>query len=81
MKQSKIDSFMEQVFNIVTGYFPAAACSALVMLGMVERGWLYIDQTFAIPAIFSVVSIARGYVIRRVFNGRKPWEVIKCHLS
>ena len=30
---------------------------------------------------FTIISIARSYILRRAFDGRQPWEVIKAALT
>lgn len=73
--QSKIDSFMESLTNTAVGF-----CLSFVVWAIVAR--LYAlpitwRTNFEITAIFTVVSIARQYVLRRLFNGRTVWASIK----
>lgn len=73
--QSRIDSFMEAVTNTAIGF----------VVSMIT--WHYVAIAFGIPmplstnlmitAIFTVVSIVRQYVLRRLFDGRSPWQAIK----
>jgi len=77
MKQARIDSFMEQVFNVSTGFLLSALVWKLVVLTMITEAWINIDDTLLITGIFSIVSLARGFLVRRLFNGKKPWATIK----
>lgn len=73
--QSKADSFMEAVTNtaigfivsLITWHFVAAAMNIPMTL----------EKNLIITAIFTVVSIARGYVLRRLFDGRTVWQTIR----
>ena len=37
-------------------------------------------QNVALSAGFTVISVARSYTLRRVFNGRTPWQAIRSFL-
>lgn len=64
--QSRRLSAAEAVANVVVGYGVAAATTALVLplwgfdVGGVDALW--------ISAVFTVVSLARSYLLRRLFN-------------
>lgn len=66
--QSKIESFVETSINTAIGYV-VALISQLLVFPLVG-----IDVPFStnleIGAWFTVISVARGYVIRRWFNAR-----------
>lgn len=64
--QTKIGSFTESCINIAIGYGVALASQLLVfpLFGIN----IPLSSNIAIGAIFTVISIARSYVIRRVFN-------------
>ena len=78
-KQARVDSFMESVTNTAIGF----------VLSLVT--WHFVAMLFGIPmalstnlqitAIFTVVSIARQYVLRRAFDGRSPWQALKSKFS
>lgn len=73
--QTRVDSFMEAVTNTAIGF----------VISMVT--WQIVAFAFGIPmplaknleitGIFTVVSIARQYVLRRTFDGRSPWAALK----
>lgn len=75
MNQHRMDSLMEAVTNtavgfvisLITWYFVAKAMSIPVT-------W---SQNLIITGIFTVVSVARGYILRRIFDGRTIWQEMK----
>lgn len=76
MKQSRIDSLMEAVVNVLIGFTINFVANWLILpwffgieADLVSFAWL--------GAIYTVISIARSYAIRRAFNGRTPWEALK----
>jgi hypothetical protein len=68
MTQSKLGSFIETVTNTAIGYFIALA-SQLVLFPLFD---IHVPMrvNFALTAWFTVISVARGYVLRRWFNAR-----------
>ena len=66
MIQSRRGSLVESVVNVAVGYGVAVATQMAVMpmFGMVGRTQVHL----AIAGIFSVVSVARSYCVRRAFN-------------
>jgi hypothetical protein len=68
MNQSKLESLIETCINTAIGYV-VALLSQLLVFPLVG-----IDVPFStnlvIGAWFTVISIVRGYVIRRWFNAR-----------
>lgn len=66
MTQSRRASLTEAVVNVAVGFVLSAMVTAIVfpMFGYPIR-WA---DNLAISAIFTVVSILRSYVLRRVFN-------------
>lgn len=64
--QSKKGSILEVTLNVGTGYFIALLTQALVF------PWFGINISVSegslIAAIFTGISILRGYIFRRVFN-------------
>lgn len=69
MSQSKKASFAEALINTVVGYGISVATYAIVMplLGYDTS----LTQNVILVGIFSAISIARNYVIRRVFAKRE----------
>lgn len=66
MMQSRLHSFIESCINVAIGFGIALATQIVVF------PWFGIhiplSQDMFITAIFTVVSIARSYFIRRLFN-------------
>lgn len=73
--QTRVDSFMESVVNTTIGFV-----LSFVVWGLVA--WMYgipmpWRTNLQITGIFTIVSVSRQYIIRRVFDGRTPWLAIK----
>ena len=68
MNQTRLGSFIESCMNVAIGYGIALASQLLVF------PWFGIhiplSSNLAIGGIFTVISIARSYIIRRWFNAR-----------
>jgi len=66
MRQSGLMSLVEAVVNVVVGLLVAVATQIVVfpMFGLATT----LGQNLAIGAIFTTVSLARSYVLRRVFE-------------
>jgi hypothetical protein len=68
MQQSKIESLIEVCINVAVGWVIALMTQLIVfpMFGI----QVTLGEQLSISVIFTVVSIIRGYVIRRWFNAR-----------
>lgn len=70
--QSRTASLIEASLNTATG-FVLSFC-----IWQVVGPWFgYVvtfGDNFIITSIFTVASVARSYVWRRIFNGRQPWS-------
>ena len=70
--QTRLQSLVESCLNVLVGYLVALATQLIVfpLLDIPVR----LDQNLLIGAIFTVVSLARSYALRRAFNWihRKP---------
>ena len=64
--QSRLQSLLESFANITVGYLVALATQMIVfpLMNIPVR----LDQNLMIGAIFTVVSLARNYALRRLFN-------------
>jgi len=64
--QKKKHSFVEVIINTIIGYFVALLTQVIIF------PWFDISvtykQQFLIGLIFTIVSIVRGYFVRRFFN-------------
>ena len=66
MKQSKKNSFIEALTNVVVGYFLAVGTQILIYPFFGMKVSIY--NNFIIGLIFLVVSLSRSYIIRRFFT-------------
>lgn len=68
MNQSKLESFIETCINTVIGLIVALLSQLLVfpLVGI----HVSLGTNLEVAAWFTVISVARGYVIRRWFNAR-----------
>lgn len=68
MSQTKLESFVETCINTAIGYVVALLSQLLVfpLVGI----HVPFSTNLEIGAWFTVISIIRGYVIRRWFNAR-----------
>jgi len=66
MKQSRTMSLVEAIANLIVGYGVAVVTQMLVfpMLGLQAT----LSQNLKLGLIFTVVSIARSFTLRRVFE-------------
>lgn len=68
MKQTRTMSAIESVCNVGSGFI-----IAMIIWRCVVTPFLGIEVSYAknlqVTAIFTVVSITRGYIWRRLFNG------------
>lgn len=64
--QTKLTSLIESLSNVAIG-FGVALVSQLVIFPIYDI-YLTLDDNLAIGAWFTLVSIIRGYVVRRWFN-------------
>lgn len=66
MNQSRLASFYEACFNTAIGFVISFCMSVVVfpLFGFHPT----LDQNFWITCIFTVTSVARGYLVRRHFN-------------
>ena len=65
-QQSRWGSFLESCFNVALGFFVALAVWRWVvrpLFGIPTTGW---DQDLGVTMIFTFVSIARSYLVRRL---------------
>jgi hypothetical protein len=64
--QSRIQSFIESVANVAIGFLVALA-SQLIIFPVFDIN-IPLSENLAIGAFFTVISIVRSYVVRRIFN-------------
>tara|TARA_B110000908_G_scaffold43937_1_gene53417 strand:+ start:569 stop:787 length:219 start_codon:yes stop_codon:yes gene_type:complete len=64
--QSKLNSAFEAIANVVIGYLVSVLANVLILPLFGYN--VTIGDSFAIGLAFTVVSLARSYVLRRLFN-------------
>ena len=72
-------SLVEAVANVVVGYARAVGVQTLVfpLFGLEAT----LRQSLGIGAIFTLVSLVRGYLLRRVFPGGAEVDVLLEHFG
>ena len=67
MKQTRTMSLIEAVTNVIVGYTLAVITQILIfpIFGLHAT----LAQNLKMGLVFTVVSIARGYALRRLFEG------------
>lgn len=75
MTQSRTDSAIEVAVNILIGAAISLAAQAVIfpLYGIHAS----VGTHLGIVAAFTVVSVARQYVLRRLFNGKSPYRYFR----
>lgn len=76
MTQSRVDSAMETFTNTAIGYAIALVANIFILPAVLNIE-VSLEQNLFIAALFTIISLIRGYLIRRAFNGRSVWQSIK----
>ena len=71
--QHKVDSILEAVCNQTVGFILAMATYVFIINPLFNLNSSP-AESFWITTIFTVISIIRSYVLRRIFNGRTIYE-------
>ena len=69
LMQSKKDSFIETLTSVFVGWLIGVILNMLV-LPLFDYNITVIDSLW-VSLIFTVVSVIRGYIIRRFFNSKE----------
>ena len=72
MRQSRLMSLVEAATNVVVGF--GVALGVQVLLFPVFGLTVTLRQNLAIGLVFTGVSIARSYVLRRMFEAIGAWR-------
>jgi hypothetical protein len=78
--QSRTDSLMESLTNIVIGLAISQAAN-LVVIPLVMGVPISAGQNAALALLYTAISLVRSYAIRRAFNGRSVWSAIKARFG
>lgn len=74
--QKRIHSMMETVLSTLIGYGVAVATQILVF--PLFDIHVSLETNLAIGYLFTLVSIIRGYAVRRLFNWLHTEGILKC---
>lgn len=66
--QTRLSSFIEQLFNVGSGFLVSLIVWEYFIKSALENGTLTIDNSIEITLIFTIISVFRGYLWRRLFN-------------
>jgi hypothetical protein len=80
VNQSRIDSLMESVVNIIIGLIVSTIANWAILPAVLGVS-MTLGQNVLIGLAFTAISLVRSYVIRRAFNGRSVWASIKDKLD
>lgn len=72
MKQTKLESFKEAIYNIVVWYLIAVGWQLIIfpIVGIESN----INQNLLVWLGFTLISLIRQYLIRRYFNNKIKWK-------
>ncbi|MFN3890153.1 MAG: hypothetical protein ACK4MV_07125 [Beijerinckiaceae bacterium] len=73
MKQSRRMSLVESIANVVVGYGVAVVTQILIFPAFGLHATL--EQNLQMGAVFTLVSIARSFTLRRVFEALRVGKV------
>lgn len=71
--QKKSHSLIEAIFNTVLGFGISMAANLIVLPCFGFK--VSVHDAFNIGVIFTIISIIRSYVLRRLFNRLMLWQV------
>lgn len=77
--QSKVDSALEALTNIAIGAF-IALLAQLIWFPILGKSFT-LGENLLTTLVFTLVSFCRSYYIRRLFNGKSPYQTIKSKLK
>ena len=75
MKQSKLDSALEALTNILIGA-GIALIAQMIWFPIIGKDFT-LNENLATTAFFTLVSFIRSYGVRRLFNGRSIYQSLK----
>lgn len=68
MEQTKTNSLLEILLNQGSGFIIAYLVWKYILSILIQNGYLSVESSLVITVVFTVISIARGYIFRRIFN-------------
>lgn len=73
MSQTRIGSVIESLSNIAVG-FSINWTANMIILPLFGFSTLTAEKAFDIGLVFTAISLARSYMLRRVFNRLRWWN-------
>lgn len=73
MSQTRFGSLVESLANVAFGYSVAVASNLVVLPAFGFR--VSVSDSLLIGGYFTIISVARSFVVRRVFNNWRRWNV------
>lgn len=70
--QKKSHSLIEAIFNVVIGFLVSMVANLIVLPWFGFK--VSVSAAFNIGLIFTIISIVRSYVLRRIFNRIMVWQ-------
>jgi len=68
MSQTKTKSLVETTLNTLSGFIVSYILWKWILVPMIDAGYLFHDQSFVITTIFTIASLTRSYIWRRLGN-------------
>lgn len=68
MNQTRIESFVEAMFNVVIGFSINYVANLVLIPIFVPGGHLSLAANWWMGCVYTLISVARSYTIRRWFN-------------
>lgn len=68
MEQTKKSSLLEVILNQTSGFVIAYLVWKYILAVLIKEGILSVENSMVITIIFTLISVVRGYIFRRVFN-------------
>jgi len=72
MSQSRLQSAIESAVNVAVGYGVAVVSQLLIFPLFGVR--VSLADNLLIAGYFTLISLARSYALRRLFNRRHTWQ-------
>jgi hypothetical protein len=75
-----MDSFMEALVNTIIGLLISVVANHVLFAAVLGIP-LTLALNVGIAVFFTVISIARSYLLRRLFNGRSAWAALRSYVA
>ncbi len=68
MQQTKKSSILEVLLNQGSGFIIAYLVWKHILAPLIHQGVISVESSMVITIVFTLISIIRGYIFRRIFN-------------